>query len=43
MERRELKAKFVDFDLPDSMKTYDATAAIPVSKGLQQTWYFLKQ
>jgi hypothetical protein len=41
MKRRELKAKFVDFDLPDSMKTYDATAAIPVSKGLQQTWYFL--
>ncbi len=41
MKRRELKAKFVDFNLPDSMKTYDATAAIPVSKGLQQIWYFL--
>lgn len=41
MKRRELKAEFVSFDLPKSMKPYDAAAAIPVSKGLQQIWYFL--
>ena len=41
MQRRRLQAKFSDFEIPPSVERIDATVAIPVSKGLQQKYFFL--
>ena len=41
METRRLQAKFSDFEIPSSVERINATVAIPVSKGLQQKYFFL--
>lgn len=41
MESRKIDAKFSDFELPPSIEKNNATVAIPVSKGLQQKYFFL--
>ena len=41
MERRRLQAKFSDFEISPSIERRKTTVAIPVSKGLQQKYFFL--
>ena len=40
METRRINARFTDIDLPASIEKRDVTVAIPVSKGLQQKYFF---
>ena len=41
METRRVQAKFSNFTLPPTIETGNTTVGIPVSKGLQQKYFFL--
>ena len=40
MEKVELEAIFLQFDLPPTVESRNATVAIPVSDGMQQRYFF---